>query len=233
MTTKRNPATNLKHAKAVTDFGHLHYVPVLKPKAGELWALEQTTLAQQKCITPLFEIHRENGKTVTQHAAKVMANIKNAWEDRPIFLDTQLFELAGSADSNAASIIFQAASAENLAFVPATSLNRSQQYQAIIANHTQRGVMIRLGPADFYSLSSLQAQLAALLLQVGVSVSRADILLDYGAVANSATQIQAIQNHINSLPNLSGWRTVTVAGGAFPSSLVAQPAHQWLGVPRE
>lgn len=235
MTQKKKPvAKAIPQIASIIPFGHRHYVPVLKSKGGELWALEQTTNEQRAHITPLLEVHREGEKTITQHVKKVMSKIEKAWGTRPFFLDTHLFGTAGNTSVTSASSIFQAAEDENLTFIPVTALARSNAYQGVIARHaTQHGVMIRLTSDDFYNPTVLKAHLDSLLGQLGLPISKVDVLIDYGEVVSHATQVQLIRTQVSSLPYLQEWRTLTIAGGAFPASLAAQSPHQWHHIPRE
>jgi hypothetical protein len=233
MNTKKpvEKATSKKLASA--NFSYKHYVPLLKPKGGELWAIENTTSLQRQTLTPVFEVHTSDNLLLADHVAKVMRNISRAWETNPCFIDTQLFGKSGNAAVAAASSIFAAAGVEGLNFIPVTSLDRSNAYQSTVAANSLRGVMVRLCPDDFFDPTILGSQMAALAGQLGIAASSIDVLIDYGAVASHASQVQWIRAHVNALPNLMSWRTITVAGGSFPASLAARPPHQWHSIPRE
>ena len=219
-------------ASVPVSFTHEHYVPVLKPKGGELWALENTTSPRASAITPVFDFH-VGDKPVAEHAAKVCKAIQRAWSGRVCFIDTGLYGVAGTTAVSAASTIFAAAAAEGISFVPVTALDRPAAYQAVIAGQAGRGVMIRLCDEDFVDVAALGAALDRLMRVLGISAAHVDILLDYRGVQSQASQVQRIRSHVNSLPRVREWRTVTVAGGAFPASLASRPAHQWHSLPRE
>jgi Beta protein len=228
----KKPVAKATFPQVEPSFGHRHYVPVLKSKQGELWALERTTPNQRAHLTPLLEIHSAGVKTIAQHATKVMDNVFNSWGALPLFMDTCLHGVTGNAAVAAATTIFQTAQSKGLQFVPVTSIERSSTYQAIIAAHASRGVMIRLSPDDFADTAVLATRLAELLPRIGLTPSKVDILIDFGAVGSPAIQVQAIRALVAALPNVNLWRTLTVAGSAFPPSIAAQPPNQWNSLPR-
>jgi hypothetical protein len=224
-----------KSAPAKAKFTQNHYIPIIKTKEGELWALGNTDSARKPHLTPLLEMHvGSDTKSLSQHIQDVPIQIRQAWGSRRFFFDTLLHGVMSATDSQTCAAIYQAAIAQNLSFVPVTSLNRSSAYQQAIATVTgERGVLIRLRQEDFVNIAILEAQIGQLLQTLGVSRSHTDILIDYGPVYEAVVMTQQIRTHINQLPFVDQWRTLTVAGGSFPASLAAYPANTWYQFPRE
>jgi hypothetical protein len=89
-------------------------------------------------------------------------------------------------------------------------------------------------------LSSSQIQSAdfaeriiELLNYLGVNVSDADCVIDYKVWQQGASTIASLSDRV---PNINGWRTFTVASGAFPRDLTgftvgqhALPRFDWMG----
>src|SRR5689334_18626871 len=70
-------------------FGHKHYVPILKAKAGERWAIDHLALAARGELTPLFEIHAHQKKDDIPHAQEMCDGLVSVWGTAtPVFLDT-------------------------------------------------------------------------------------------------------------------------------------------------
>ena len=51
-------------------FDHKHYVPIMKTKAGEQWALSTLSSAAGQGITPLLEVHQHKTKEHVDHVAE-------------------------------------------------------------------------------------------------------------------------------------------------------------------
>ena len=77
-------------------FDHKHYVPILKTKAGEAWALFNLDGKLREQMTPVLEIHKpkkEKDKPampLVEHIHAVCERIKDNWGTAyPFFLDTE------------------------------------------------------------------------------------------------------------------------------------------------
>jgi len=77
-------------------FGWNHYVPVLRLKPGELWALRYLASDVRESVTPIVEVlpknlgrNRSNPEGDLDVAVKVICEeIWKVWGDRNFFLDT-------------------------------------------------------------------------------------------------------------------------------------------------
>jgi len=217
-------------------FTHNHYVPVIKSKKGELWALEGLKAASNPFVTPLVELHRSDS-TPADHAMKVRNRLTQAWPNRPFFVDTLLWGVSGPQAVTAAQTMFQGMQyAKELLYVPVTGLGRSPSYQAAIgaavaaASH---GVVLRLRLIDFATPSTLSSKIGALLQLLKCGPEITDIVIDYGAQTDGSALEELIREHVAVLPLVKRWRTLTVAAGSFPSSLGGIPANQWIDLERE
>jgi len=151
-------------------FNYKHYVPILKTKEGEFWALRKLATERQNVVTPLLEIDKlprppkpkptppgkksrsKGPATVDSHLSKKCAKIAEAWgTSLPFFLDTRW--LAGEeGNPEIVSAIFEATRNESLISIPvATPKHSSDTLEAIreIVDFDGRGVLLRLTPEDW------------------------------------------------------------------------------------
>src|SRR5688572_27987906 len=77
-------------------FDHKHYVPIMKTKAGEAWALFNLDGKLRQQMTPVLEIHKPKkekdkpAKPMVEHIHDVCELIKVNWGTvYPFFLDTE------------------------------------------------------------------------------------------------------------------------------------------------
>jgi hypothetical protein len=231
-------------------FIHSHYVPILKWKQGEYQALHRLAAAVKERIMPLIEIppvgfDHEQGRareTIDAHLGDFGRRLHSKWQARPCFVDLHFIPPATRmADgSHFADSVFADARANGCATVPVIALAADAAFTAAIRRAIatdQRGVCLRIGPADIYG-SGLAASITALLGRLGVSYPAADLVLDLGEIARTQpTEMlrDTMAQCLARAPALNRWRTVTVASTSYPDS-VAQlrppfdmlPRNEWL-----
>ena len=71
-------------------FDHRHYVPILKAKAGECWALSNLKSPTRNIITPVIELvkHDQKKTTFEDDLTKKIASLYKSWS-RPFFFDVR------------------------------------------------------------------------------------------------------------------------------------------------
>jgi hypothetical protein len=208
-------------------FTHKHYIPILKTKTGELWALSHLRAKTQSHLTPLLELHAHKDKSIAAHADAVCENLAGAWgTDDPFFLDT--IWLHGSSGNPAVvSAVFESARDQDLKAIPVvrTSYDTPTLAQiSAIVEEDGRGCMLRITPHDLVSptVTQIDSTLAALEL----AATDVHLLLDYHKSA------MLLVSDIPRVPHLQDWLTFTTASGMFPSSLGNLPQGVWHFVPR-
>lgn len=207
-------------AVAPLNFAHKHYIPILKVKLGELWALERMKSSTRGHVTPLMEAFRATG----------VGSIAAAWSG-PYFLDPKL--LLGDQDAAAA---FVAAEKSNALHIPAVAIQATKTRRKIVtaaAKSAKRGMLVRLLLEDFVEIKALEVSLDELMDWAGYSESGVDILIDLGWQSSSALIQLFMADSIGKLPRLGKWRTVSVAAGSFPESLRGIQPDQWEKLTRE
>jgi hypothetical protein len=215
-------------------FDHTHYVPVLKSKQGELWALENLSDAARESVTPLLEFLPHKKNSVKAHAAELCESLTNAWgTERPFFIDGVHLQ-ATSGSGQLLEQVFAATRHCKLQAIPVTSIGRSKEFQSSvqrIVNADNRGAMIRLNARDFVASDRFVEAIQGLTNFLKLTPEQIDIFIDYGPRTDSAEIVQFARIHIAAIPNINKWRTLTIGSGAFPPSI--KQYDEWHKLPRE
>lgn len=206
-------------------FDHKHYVPILKTKAGERWAIDHLTPQVTQGITPLFEIHPHDTKTAADHAHEMCENLQSIWGNGArFFLDTRWLHSA-SGDAAVINSVFSSARSLGLQAVPVftpsydlVSLDVIQD----IHNQDGRGALLRLPNTSLASLPPIDAIIGL----AGVDYAEVDLLLDYRHLP------MALITDVPKVPSVMEWRTFTAASSAFPKSVSHLPLNTWHNIPR-
>jgi len=214
-------------------FDHRHYVPVLKWKQGEYLALSKLAAPIKASITPLIEIppigwdfeESRLSKTVDDHLKKFGRRLRQKWGDRPIFVDLWLIDpnMLTKGGLTPLECAFQDAQAEGAHPVPVTGIHREASYQdavRCIVQASKQGVCFRLELEDWADPASL-TKLQKLLADFGLRANEADVVLDLKAP--NFMPIEGFTKLLGAVypafASAEPWRTVTIAGTAFPKSM--------------
>jgi len=208
------------------------YVPILRSKAGELYAIEHLSQVDRGVITPLIEViptlftgrvvnkvklpDPDPGKVLHGLAKKLL---RSCGYDC-FLLDAQHIDgrVADVCGMHPLAYLARYCSDFRFSMVPVTSLTRSSQFQAAVRGAVQRnprGLCIRLRwrelqIADFGNL------LASFVRDFGINRADVDLVIDYGSEVENAPPPMDL---IAALPFLPQWRNVVIAGGTFPKDL--------------
>ena len=150
-----------------------------------------------------------------------------------MFLDDPDDTVTPAADTHPVRACFDEVADRNQLAIPVTGISRSPGYQDAIRQVVatqEEGVCIRLTADDFEEDSDdLDNTLQAAMDLFDVGPDETDIILDAGSVsdASAGAVAQVHRAHLDLMPNLNDWRTLTVLSGAFPLSLAALVRGQW------
>ncbi len=212
-------------------FGPNHYVPVLKVKQNEKRALRLVAESLKERITPLLEIvERKHDKTPT-----LKKHLDTAFDDLAecvagyarCFLDTR--EIAAEGAS-AAARVFERADADGVSFIPVTGISRSADLAAVL-DYRANGIAVRLTRKDFEA-GNLALRTGRFMQDQGLGCDEVDMIVDLGAVDDLITEgVAALtEAFLGEVPNQREWRTFSVVGSAFPSSMgcVERNSHKYV-----
>ena len=214
-------------------FGPSHYVPILRWKQAERFALRYLQPEDRKRITPLIELTPlsfKSKKTPQREAVPLdpvqvvheeSKKLLEACSNFPFFLD--LRHVAVDIARNRGRIHALEYFAEvgrnyKLALVPVTGLLRTAQYQASVATIVKadnRGLCLRLTPAEIMD-SGFKSILKAFLSSMRLGEESVHLLVDYEAGEPAVPSLSSI---LAAIPKLGKWQTLSMASGAFPPDL--------------
>lgn len=218
----------------VLGFDKNHYVPIIKWRQGEYQALWRLTDPVKNWITPLLEIPTEPwdfeleaaAKTLDEHLDKFGVRLSAKWGGRLCFIDSCYIDGAAQMANGTHHLefLFNSARVEGALAIPVVGLGRDPAYlraARAIVSEDGRGVCVRLGAEDFSG--TLNADLTELLTAVNASLQEAHLVLDIGEDMAGSPVSQGLvwKALLTQTPGLSNWRSVTVAGTAFPAALPA------------
>jgi len=203
---------------------HKHYVPILKTKAGEKWAIDRTAATLRSSITPLFEIHPHKKHDAAEHADSMCEELACIWSDRT-FLDTCWLH-ASNGDPTIITSVFGSANSFGLNALPVVRLSYDNATLDVIGDivaEDGRGCLLRVGPDE----SGDHARIDAVLTYIGLAPDAVEFLLDYKNIA------MHLPLHLGRIPHAVGWRTLTAASGTFPRSVASLGVGTWNSIPRD
>lgn len=216
-------------------FDSRHYVPLLKGKEGEFGALRELSAGAKERITPLIDVLRvawdwekdQPKKPLHKHLETIAKKIAQAWdEERSLFVD--LFNIEPderTADgTHPMRCLMDMLRKIGRSAIPVTGLDRDKAYQLAVragARLHSTGACIRLLTEDMEDIDSLDETIAGLLKALDLEASDAHLLLDFRHLEaeNAEDAAHLAVAIINSLDAIDEFKTLTVAGSAFPGSL--------------
>lgn len=232
-------------------FDHRHYVPVLKWRQGEYQALVKLDGDSKGKITPLFEIPEEAWdfetespkKTLDEHVEKFGKRLRDKWGTRRCFVDSCYLSpvaICGDGEHHLSRLI-ELAEAEGCTVVPVTGISRHKDYQEAVlflVEKFKRGICLRL-TGDDYDGGDIKGEISELLKYFSLSATDVDLVIDCKEFVphSAAAYAGMLLSFLNNTPYLNRWRSLTVAGTAFPA-IISSPEYrpsgrvkryEWLG----
>jgi len=222
-------------------FGPSHYVPILRWKHAERFALRYLQEGERKRITPLIELTPAtfNSRKTTKREALPLdpvqvihqesRNLLEACGNLPFFLDLRhvavdIARIRGKL--HALEYFAEVGRSYKLSLVPVTGLFRSKAYQASVATivkEDKRGLCLRLTPAEVMDAGFTES-IKALLNSLHLTEDAIHLLVDYEANNPAAPDLSSL---LAAIPNLRAWQTLSMASGAFPPDLQGfQPGNR-------
>jgi hypothetical protein len=216
---------------------HAHYVPILQGKRGELIALREFPSSSNSAFTPLIELpaipwdweEDQPKKVLADHLVPFPTNIKKSvGEQRVCFIDIPESSVDPAdriEDAHPVAVLFNGFRESNVYAVPVTGPGRDAAYQQAVRDVVTadgRGVCLRVDSSSIGG--GLDAELDALLAQLGLTAAQVDLLLDLGSVRPDAINVVTV-GVVGILTSQlqRQWRSLTLGSGAFPESLGGLP----------
>lgn len=216
-------------------FDRRHYVPILKWKQGEQFAVRELDPADKASLTPLIEVMPASSdeddvdpRAVDQLIEKAANQLETCWGTTdPIFVDLDLVQDGAITSGGAEPIdeLFRQLSAINIQAIPVCGPDRATAYNAavsVIAARDGRGACIRLRVEEAFEGDPAVA-LSELIEQLALPLPELDLVIDFGPItpAQGGLVRTGAIGLIATLPHIADYRSLTVASGAFPQFLSA------------
>lgn len=218
------------------------YVPILLTKRGELAAVADLPPDLRPKIMPVFVVHPIDidfetdspSKSVAEHVRGLGKKIADSWGTERAMLDT-VFVVNDTDPTGGLRTISDDAANAGLQLVPVTSPGRPAAHTSAAAELHQvygNGVCIRLSPAQWPNAPRTQTELTVLMSLLAVAPEDVDLVLDLGEEANTGLVESFARHALAALPHPTRWRTLVLAGAAFPRDLTGLPKDQITRIPR-
>jgi len=196
------------------------YVPILKTKAGERWALSHLKSKTRSRIAPLMEFHDHKTKALGDHVGSTCEALEAAWGcDYPFYADTVWLH-GGSGSPATIAAVFESTEEFGLQAIPVVRTTYEDaaldQLRAVVAEN-ERGCLLRVTPSVLHTPQLIVNVLDAL----EILPSFVDLLLDYRGRAMSLAE------DVVRVPHIDEWRSFVAASGVFPASLTNLPKNKW------
>jgi hypothetical protein len=214
-------------------FGPNHYVPILRWKHAERFALRKLHEEVRKRITPLIELTPltfKSRKTADRVATpldpaqvvhKEAKKLLEACANFPFFLDLRHVAVDVVRTRGKVHVLEYFAEigrSYKLALVPVTGLSQTKEYKASVAkivNDDKRGICLRLTPDEIIE-AGFTGSMRAFLKSFRLTEDAVHLLVDYEA---NDPAVPSVESLLAAIPNLGKWQTLSVASGAFPPDL--------------
>jgi len=229
-------------------FDHSHYVPCLRWKQGEYQALLLLKNASKKTLTPLIEVSEIGwdfetetfNKTLDEHIAPIAKRIKEKW-GRRCFVDLNILNPHDrlSNGQHPVEFVFNDLRIKKCNAIPVIGMDRDVNYRVAVSqvcSKDNNGICLRLS-LEQAAKAKVQNLIDDFLDDIQTNKYECDLILDLGSpnylpVEGFSKLLQVV---VHKLPYLNDWRTFTVIGGSFPSSIAEVsglkslvPRYEWV-----
>lgn len=224
----------------------MHYVPILRWKQAERFALRHLREEDRGRIIPLIEITPKSfdapktgkkegkkpdpGQALEDQAKEVLEN----WQYAPFFLDLHLIDgliPAIGGIHHPVVHIAEAAQRLKLHLIPVIGVSRRDEYRSAVskvAHMDGRGICLRLLAGEVLKPRFAQ-KVTTFLRNMELSENNVDLMLDCQRFDPQNPDLKTL---LIKIPDLSRWRSLIVASGAFPEDLQkCEKGSNW--IPRD
>lgn len=212
------------------------YFPILKAKQGELKSLAEWPSGDHS-ISPVLEIipweRDDETEDDSAEISKAVERVRKAWTGKAgrLYIDAAACEPdfddwdSGNFRPVLGSIV-QILRRDNQSIFPTIRASSSHSYlRALAVPFRLAGVteaVVRITAEDLDdTVTPLRDLVARSIQAVGIDPEKVDVIMDFGAVADESATTLAARLARFVLPQLDDgpWRSLAVAGGAFPENL--------------
>lgn len=231
------------------------YAPVLKWKTAEYTALKNVDESQKKMITPVAEIvlpsvsrHKDKDRKVsktdaemhsemvdklkTEKVHKISEEFVKAWKGNQIYVDvTHLHdeERTNALKVNILSTIVGDSNAKGVHAIPVVNLSDNNEIilgiKNIIGGEKADEICIRISVPNLKDVSDLNAKLATLIQEFGLSRDKIHLLVDLKYL-NDSIDYGSLFSAAQKIEHLKKFHTFIFASGCFPVDMTDCPFEE-------
>ena len=214
----------------------LFYRPILKGREGEFDALGQAAERTWKSTMPLLELVPTTARGSSGGARRACQDFRDRLRDTMrlgmrIAVDTAAVPADGTLVHGGGVLLDLLTEISAMAeVVPVVRLDDPAAVDDVVRAGAEHGVLVRVRP-DQLGTDELGDLLRRLAAEADVQKSRVDLVVDFGPVG-SRTARAAVSDAVVRVLDDDGWRSRTVAGGAFPRDLASVQPWELTEIPR-
>lgn len=230
------------------NIGLQHYVPCLRWKQGEYQALFRLSPNIKGALVPLIEVSeigydfetRMENKTIDEHLSAFPKRVKDKWGTRPCLVDMHLIEASQRMDNgeHPFTFVFNDLRLKGVAAIPVVRLEQDSACQDAIESIVAQdkiGLCFRIN-VENAAKANIMLSLKTLLQRYNQEVETCDFILDLGAPNFEPIEgfVEVLGAIITDLPHREEWRSFSIIGTAFPSSMAEverglsiKPRNEW------
>jgi len=212
---------------------HTQYVPILKWRLGEYQALLRLPDAVKDRTVPLIEITPPDfdfdtwtpSKSIDDHVAKFAARFHAKWGTRLALLDCGLLDPAEvmQGGKHPMQYLCEQAFARGATLIPVIRFDSNAAYRTAVRAASalmQTGVVLRCSLDEALD-PAFDANVGAMLQQLGVTIADCDVVLDLEAPAWEPQDvlINIVTAAIQASNTMATARSLVLAGTSFPTSM--------------
>ena len=223
-----------------------NYVPILRPKQGEVLAIRELSEVAQKRITPFFDVHRvqiKNGKkekSLDEHLDSIIERICENWPSkREFFWDLFSIELSERLQNGKHPVLWFGQSLYNkqMTPIPTIGTDRDDSYikaiQSLLARGLADSICVRILRDDLETPIETINDLTDIMNRLEISPSKCHLLIDMRFVEEA--QIETIVETVSEFTsqcNIDFWKTFTFSSSSFPVDMAQFKPDSDSRVPR-
>lgn len=192
-----------------------NYYPILRIKAGEMWALSHLPDDVVSSIVPIFEMTlNDEGTVPTDHVKKSLAKVAKNWK-QPFYLDVSAFKDKKRVMQTAIKACIDLNLKFTLVIESRPTEMTIQVVGKYLSSHTDAAVMLRCQAVE------TPRRLKQLLQQLGRTEQQCDYLMDYKAEPMSLVE------GLLDMCSPEKWRTLIASSAMFKVSISKLGLKVW------
>lgn len=206
------------------------YVPILRPKQGEVFAIRDLSDVAQNRITPFFDVHRvqlRNGrkeKSIDKHLDSIIERIYKHWpSNREFFWDLFSIDLSERLQDGKHPVLWFGRKLHNkgMIAIPTIGSDRDASYIKAIQDLLRKGktesVCIRILPDDLETPRETISELRNILQRLEIAQSKCHLLIDMRVIKEAEIEeIVEMVSEFTSQCDIDSWKTFTFSSCSFP-----------------